>query len=58
MESKIETESGSLIPETVEELPSIDDDDEAQPPQDDEPKGGLQAWLYVLAAFLIFINAW
>ncbi|KAI1826631.1 major facilitator superfamily domain-containing protein [Xylaria intraflava] len=26
--------------------------------QDDGPKGGLRAWLYVLAVFFIYINSW
>ncbi|KAI1173355.1 MFS general substrate transporter [Nemania sp. FL0916] len=66
MAGQAETKGSILTSEKVEELPSseesgassIDDNNETRPSLDDEPKGGLQAWLYVLAAFFIFINAW
>ncbi|KAJ8120306.1 hypothetical protein ONZ43_g2953 [Nemania bipapillata] len=61
--SETDTKSSSLQSEKVVELPSEDSGtlssgNEDQSPQDDGPKGGARAWLYVLAAFFIFINAW
>ncbi|KAJ8127437.1 hypothetical protein O1611_g6197 [Lasiodiplodia mahajangana] len=62
--SETDTKSSSLKSEKVVELlPSEDngtssEQEEENSPRDDGPKGGARAWLYVLAAFFIFINAW
>ncbi|KAI8948749.1 major facilitator superfamily domain-containing protein [Xylaria longipes] len=38
---------------------ALSSENEGLPPQEDSPKdGGPRAWLYVLAAFFIFVNAW
>jgi hypothetical protein len=61
--NEADTKGSSLQSEKVVELPSEDNgtlssEHEDRPPQEDGPKGGARAWLYVLAAFFIFVNAW
>ncbi|KAI0439483.1 major facilitator superfamily domain-containing protein [Xylaria telfairii] len=61
--SEIDTKSGSLTIDKTGELPVEDNGASSSgngvaPPQEDGPKGGPRAWLYVLAAFFVFVNAW
>ncbi|KAI1114023.1 major facilitator superfamily domain-containing protein [Nemania sp. NC0429] len=63
--SETDTKDSSFASEKTAELPSEDSgavssesEDSAPQEQESEPNGGARAWLYVLAAFFIFINAW
>lgn len=61
--SETDTKDSSLTSEKAAEIPSEDSgavssESEDNSPQDNAPDGGARAWLYVLAAFFVFINAW
>lgn len=61
--SERDTKDSSLATEKAAELPSEDSgavssESEDNSPQENAPGGGARAWLYVLASFFIFVNAW
>lgn len=61
--SETGTKDSSLTSEKAAALPcedsgTVSSESEDNSQQENAPKGGARAWLYVLAAFFIFVNAW